>query len=361
MTEPSLREETTNLRLPNRKWLLRLGATVTTLWLASGVVYLAFLGGWQSIATQGADALGGFLEGFFAPLAFLWLVVGLFIQQRELASNTEALKQTNAHSERQTEVLAATELRARQSAFFQIAENVRRQTGNLAGLLVRMLEDKDGKPLISDDEMIEHWTDHQHGQFEIFPALLSLSDPSARFVKAKLDPDVMFYGSETKQGLTTEYIRSFRGLIQLAKDCDNDGTIVRTITQTPHGQVYNEMLKRIRPPVCWALLDAGEQFATPQSSPNFFGTWRIYAKTMYGDQQWFTTFSESDEGIRGVVHLDDTRTPIQDVAIAGAAIFGRVVIGENFFIMTARVEGASLQGQLDFREGAYATFSGVHT
>ena len=40
--------------------------------------------GWDRFISQPADALGGFLEGAFAPLAFLWLVVGFFLQQRQL-------------------------------------------------------------------------------------------------------------------------------------------------------------------------------------------------------------------------------------------------------------------------------------
>jgi len=35
--------------------------------------------------------IGSFLEGAFAPLAFLWLVIGHFMQQREIASPTKAI------------------------------------------------------------------------------------------------------------------------------------------------------------------------------------------------------------------------------------------------------------------------------
>ena len=344
-------------RLPGRRWLLGLGVVLTAVWFLGGLVYIVFLDGWMSFVGSSADAIGGFLEGFFAPLAFLWLVIGLFIQQRELASNTEALKQTNLNSEKQTEVLAATELRARQSAFFQIAENVRRQTGNLAGLIVRSLKTEQGEHLVSDAEMMEHWVEHQHGQYEIFPALLS--DPAEEFADAGLFPVDIYYGTEERLQSTTEYLKSFRGLIELARDCDDDGTIVRTITQTPHGQVYNSILEHIKPPVCWALLDSASTFSTASEVIDFFGTWHIRAQSLYGVQEWHTTFRETDSGIEGEVLLDDTVTPIQDIAIDGSAVFGRVVVAGNTFIMTGTVEGALLRGQLDIREGIFARFEGA--
>ena len=37
--------------------------------------------------------MGRFLEGTFAPLAFLWLVMGYFLQQKELSENTTAIQQ----------------------------------------------------------------------------------------------------------------------------------------------------------------------------------------------------------------------------------------------------------------------------
>ena len=39
-----------------------------------------------------SNELGDFLAGVFAPLAFLWLVFGYFLQQKELKQSTETLK-----------------------------------------------------------------------------------------------------------------------------------------------------------------------------------------------------------------------------------------------------------------------------
>ena len=73
-------------------WRIRLGLSLTGAWLVLGVAYLSQSIGWVNIHRLPADELGSFLEGAFAPLAFLWLVIGYFLQQRELQLNSAALQ-----------------------------------------------------------------------------------------------------------------------------------------------------------------------------------------------------------------------------------------------------------------------------
>ena len=75
-----------------RDWRVWFGLASTLFWLWLGFLYVAIVVGWSNFLTQPADALGGFLEGAFAPLAFLWLVIGFFLQQRELRSNNDAIR-----------------------------------------------------------------------------------------------------------------------------------------------------------------------------------------------------------------------------------------------------------------------------
>jgi hypothetical protein len=117
-------------------WRIIMGTIITALWIIAGIVYLR--GGklnQTTIYDIPLEDIGSFLEGAFAPLAFLWLVIGLFIQQRELADNTEVLRQTSIQSEKQTQAIAATEMNARQETFFKIAESVKGQLGGIAGML----------------------------------------------------------------------------------------------------------------------------------------------------------------------------------------------------------------------------------
>ena len=66
------------------------GLAATFIWVLLGINYISNNIGWSSFATLPIDEMGSFLEGAFAPLAFLWLVIGLFIQQTVLAENNRS-------------------------------------------------------------------------------------------------------------------------------------------------------------------------------------------------------------------------------------------------------------------------------
>ena len=71
------------VRLRQTDWRIFMGITITALWMIAGIVYLR--SGNFSRATIydiPLEDIGSFLEGAFAPLAYLWLVLGFFLQQR---------------------------------------------------------------------------------------------------------------------------------------------------------------------------------------------------------------------------------------------------------------------------------------
>ena len=65
----------------SRDWRIWFGVASTAFWLWLGGLYVTMVVGFGDFVRQPADAIGGFLEGAFAPLAFLWLVIGFFLQQ----------------------------------------------------------------------------------------------------------------------------------------------------------------------------------------------------------------------------------------------------------------------------------------
>ena len=71
--------------IADRDWRIWLGLTITIIWIGGGIWYLGQISETSPSQNFSLDAVGSFLEGAFAPLAFLWLVIGLFIQQQELA------------------------------------------------------------------------------------------------------------------------------------------------------------------------------------------------------------------------------------------------------------------------------------
>ena len=76
--------------------------------------YFIFIGGGLAVALfftevsfpKEISGVGDFLAGFFSPLAFLWLVIGYFMQNKELSMNREELKISRKALEAQTIELA---------------------------------------------------------------------------------------------------------------------------------------------------------------------------------------------------------------------------------------------------------------
>lgn len=69
---------------------LNWGIGITVIWLAVIVAFWVF-GGLQSPTSL--NELGDFLAGVFAPVAFLWLILGYVQQGKQLDQNTKALEQ----------------------------------------------------------------------------------------------------------------------------------------------------------------------------------------------------------------------------------------------------------------------------
>lgn len=73
-------------------WFIRknLGFIVTSIWMV-GILLLWILGDLKKPTSL--NELGDFLAGAFAPIAFLWLVLGYKQQGKQLEQNTQALEQ----------------------------------------------------------------------------------------------------------------------------------------------------------------------------------------------------------------------------------------------------------------------------
>lgn len=216
-------------------WRIQFGLVVTLLWLLAGALYIAGTVGWRDFAVLPIDQMGNFLEGAFAPLAFLWLVIGLFIQQSILAQNNRELYHSNIVSSRQAEALAANERNARQETFFKIADNTRRQLGGITGLLLLSSKGAQGDGTISEAEFAEMWHQFATGDFEIF---------SRRFlILAGRGEELLplFYGTQIRTTHTENFIVNFDRLLKLARDCDINGIITDAQLHSAHGLLSSRM------------------------------------------------------------------------------------------------------------------------
>ena len=219
----------------DRDWRIWFGLVVTFIWIGGGLLFV--------IASVRADpdqeltlgVIGNFLEGAFAPLAFLWLVLGLFMQQRELANNTEALKRTSEQSEMQTQAIAATEMNARQETFFKIAESVKHQLGGITGMLFAGGLGPVGSDRYSREEIADMFQKASNGDSEIFARqFLSLEFMEEGGIGSLL------YDTEIRRRHTRNFRRTFERLVELARGCDVDGIIVASMNQTACGLLYRQ-------------------------------------------------------------------------------------------------------------------------
>jgi hypothetical protein len=222
--------------IADRDWRIWFGLVVTFVWITGGL--------WFVISSVAADpnqeltlgVIGNFLEGAFAPLAFLWLVLGLFMQQRELSNNTEMLRRTSEQSAKQTQAIAATEMNARQETFFKIAESVKHQLGGISGMLFASGLGPVGSERYSRDEIDEMFRSAAIGDGEIFARQFLSMD---FLEEGGLQP--LLYETDIRRRHTRNYRRTFERLLDLARGCDVDGIIVDSMRQSAFGLLYQRM------------------------------------------------------------------------------------------------------------------------
>ena len=221
----------------DRDWRIWLGLVITISWVAGGILFVNYVNESDPSQTDSLAAVGSFLEGAFAPLAFLWLVLGLFIQQRELANNTEAIRRSSEQSEKQTLAIAATEMNARQETFFKIAEGVRTQLGGISGMLLISSTGSVGSGRFDREQMDRMFSQSAMSDSTIF---------ARQFISLDFEEEggltEVLYGTEIRERHTRNFCRTFERLCRLAQNCDVDGIIEDSLMQSAFGLLYIRML-----------------------------------------------------------------------------------------------------------------------
>lgn len=205
-----------------RDWRIWFGLIVTFIWISGGIWFVRDTFSTNPGQILTLESVGGFLEGAFAPLAFLWLVLGLFIQQRELARHADELQQST--------------MNARQDTFFKIAENVKNQLGGVSGMLFMSGLGPVGSARFDREEMDEYFTRSANGDCEVFARQFLSMD----FLDEGGLPELL-YGTEIRRGHCRNFRRTFERLLAAAEDCDVDGLIVDSLKNTAFGLLYSRM------------------------------------------------------------------------------------------------------------------------
>jgi hypothetical protein len=192
------------------------------------------------------DILGSFLEGAFAPLAFLWFVLGYFTQQKELSQNTEAIRLQYQEMQKsaiqaaiQAQASQASEVHARRESFLSVAESVKAQLGAIMGFLIISSQSSNASGLVPPEKMTELWNAMGRNDHEVFTRqMLSLT-----FVHGDRSGYKLIFCTAIRQRHTENFIFNFERLIAAANECDTNGMIRDAIMGSAHGFIYERIIQ----------------------------------------------------------------------------------------------------------------------
>ena len=227
-------------------WRIWLGVVVTGVWLLVLATYISGAVGWMNLSKVPIDTLGSFLEGSFAPLAFLWFVLAYFSQQKELAQNTQALRMQSLEMQRSVEqasiqasAISESEIHARREAFLRTHDIVKAQIGNILGFLFISSQGANSSGAVPSERLSEMWRENAQRDTEVFARqLLELS-----FLHGDRYAYKLFWGTSVRTRHSTGFMFYFERLLAAADASDSSGMIRDAIAGTAHGLIYNRMLE----------------------------------------------------------------------------------------------------------------------
>ena len=226
-------------------WRIWLGVGATAVYLMLALAYVLAQGFGEFVSLP-ADNLGSFLEGAFAPLAFLWLVIGYFLQQRELHEASRALRAqheeiriANEQQVLQTESLKASEVHARQQAYLDLANQIRSQLGSIAGLLYISSQAADLGGHVSVEEQGRLFKELSANDTEVFSREIiyfyqTTPDESQRYE--------FFYGTPIRARHSNHFAQTFENLLKRAERADDEFVFRNALLYSAHGIVYRFLI-----------------------------------------------------------------------------------------------------------------------
>lgn len=200
-------------------WRILFGTALTTVWILTGLVYLLGKVGWANFVDLPTGDIGSFLEGAFAPLAFLWLVIGHFMQQGEISANTKAITLQEQSAKRQ-------EIHSQRNSYFQLLKLVQQQLAAIAGFHYISVCGPTGTSDISMDEFNQMRADSSadHGLF--IRKMISLA------VSTRANEDEIqeiFFGTEIRTRHSENFAKTFNKLIINAEQVDHDDLLTNAL------------------------------------------------------------------------------------------------------------------------------------
>lgn len=215
-------------------WRIALGLTITLLWFTAGIFYLLSIVGSNNFVHLPTADIGSFLEGAFAPLAFLWLVIGHFMQQKEISANTKAINVQEQSARR-------LELHSRQDSYFKLLTLVQDQLGAIAGFHYMSVCGPTGTGEITGLEFTEqraHAANGDHAWFVRKMIALAIGELQN---KEKLHE--IFFSTPVRTRHSENFARTFKKLLTAGEAVDTDDMVVDALLNgSASGLLYRMIL-----------------------------------------------------------------------------------------------------------------------
>jgi hypothetical protein len=206
-------EESTHFRMD---WRIAFGFCVTIVWITAGVTYLVSVVGVGNFIHLPTGDIGSFLEGAFAPLAFLWLVIGHFMQQKEITANTKAIGIQEKSARR-------LEVHSRRDSYFKLLNLVQDQLGAIASFHYMSVAGPSGTGDITSEEFTEQRTRAGSDDTTWFVRKMLSLLVQARGIPG-LEEEIL-YGTDIRTRHSTNFAITFSKLLDEARAVDTGNMI----------------------------------------------------------------------------------------------------------------------------------------
>lgn len=215
-------------------WRVALGLTISLLWISAGLAYLTGIVGTDNFIHLPTADIGSFLEGAFAPLAFLWLVIGHFMQQKEISANTRAIKLQEQSARR-------LELHSRQDSYFKLLSLVQNQLGAIAGFHYMSVCGPTGTGEISGEEFTEQRTHAASGDHAWF--IRKMIALAAGDIANNDRMQEIFFSTPVRTRHSNNYSKTFKKLLDAARSVDTDDMVTDALLNgSAEGLLYRVIL-----------------------------------------------------------------------------------------------------------------------
>lgn len=217
-------------------WRILFGLTITSFWMITGTYYVTQIVGWAEFQALPTADIGSFFEGAFAPLAFLWLVIGHFMQQKEITANTRAISMQEQSTRR-------LELHSRRDSYFKLLSLVQEQLGNIAGFHYISIYGPTGNDELSLEEFSRLRSEAGTGDHALFIRRMTSAIADHRDDAETLHQ--LLYGTPIRTRHSNNFTRTFSRLLAAAEAVDTEEMVREALLEGSAAGLYYRILRHV--------------------------------------------------------------------------------------------------------------------